>query len=74
MEVGDLDYVLVPIGLMVLGVYNVWLLYTIIHHPSRTVIGLNAQSRYQWVLSMMTVSTLSLSLSSIRFNSVGFCL
>ena len=69
MEVGDLDYVLVPIGLMVLGVYNVWLLYTIIHHPSRTVIGLNTQSRYQWVLSMMTVSTLSLSLSlSLQYS------
>ncbi|KAK7251689.1 hypothetical protein RIF29_35102 [Crotalaria pallida] len=54
MEVHDLDYVLVPIGLLVLGVYHVWLLYTIIRFPTRTVIGLNEISRYQWVLSMMT--------------------
>lgn len=66
MEVEDLDYVLVPVGMLVLLIYHVWLLYTIIRHPSRTVIGLNAQSRYQWILFMMTVSittTLSLSLS-----------
>ncbi|XP_019446185.1 PREDICTED: uncharacterized protein LOC109349712 [Lupinus angustifolius] len=54
MEVHDLDYVLVPIGLLMLGIYHVWLLYTIIRFPSRTVIGLNELSRYQWVLSMMS--------------------
>ena len=59
MEVQDLDFVLVPLGLLVLGTYDVWLLYTILRHPSRTVIGLNAMSRHQWVLSMMTVSNLS---------------
>lgn len=68
MKAQDLDYVLVPMGLMVLGMYHVWLLYTIISHPSRTVIGLNAQTRYQWILSMMTVSILfSLSLSLVLF-------
>ncbi|XP_019437453.1 PREDICTED: uncharacterized protein LOC109343555 [Lupinus angustifolius] len=54
MEVEDLDYVLVPTGLFVLGIYHIWLLYTIIRFPSRTVIGLNEISRYQWVLSIMT--------------------
>jgi len=63
MQVQELDYVMVPLGLLVLGMYHVWLLYTIICYPSRTVIGLNANSRYQWVLSIMAVSILSLHLS-----------
>lgn len=63
MEVDELDYVLVPLGVLVLGIYHVWLLCTIIRYPSHTVIGLNAQSRYQWVLSIMAVSTLFLSFS-----------
>lgn len=54
MEIEDLDYVLVPVGILVLLIYHVWLLYTIIRHPSSTVIGLNAQSRYQWTLFMMS--------------------
>ncbi|XP_027917342.1 uncharacterized protein LOC114176488 [Vigna unguiculata] len=53
MEVDELDYVLVPLGVLVLGIYHVWLLCTIIRYPSHTVIGLNAQSRHQWVLSIM---------------------
>ncbi|KAL5174698.1 putative ribonuclease H protein [Glycine soja] len=48
MQVQELDYVLVPLGLLVLGMYHIWLLCTIMRYPSRTVIGLNAQSRYQW--------------------------
>nr|XP_025690928.1 uncharacterized protein LOC112792059 isoform X2 [Arachis hypogaea] len=61
MEIAELDYVLVPVGVLVLGIYHAWLLYTIIRHPSRTVIGLNAQSRYQWdplkngVLAVQTI-------------------
>ncbi|XP_004299565.1 PREDICTED: uncharacterized protein LOC101293202 [Fragaria vesca subsp. vesca] len=54
MEEEDLDYVLVPLGLCVLGTYHVWLLITVLRHPIRTVIGLNAQSRHQWALSMMS--------------------
>ncbi|CAJ2675983.1 uncharacterized protein LOC123918397 [Trifolium pratense] len=54
MEIEDLDYVLVPIGMLVLLFYHAWLLYTIIRHPSSTVIGLNAQTRYQWILFMMS--------------------
>lgn len=48
-----MDYVLVPSGLVVLGIYHLWLLLTIIRHPTTTVIGLNAVSRHQWVLHMM---------------------
>jgi hypothetical protein len=64
MKIEELDYVMVPVGMMVLLSYHAWLLYTIICHPSRTVIGLNAQTRYQWILFMMSVSTLSLSMLS----------
>jgi len=63
MEEREVDYLLVPLGVLVLGIYHVWLLFTIIRHPSHTVIGLNAQSRYQWVLSIMAVSILFLSFS-----------
>ncbi|XP_031500833.1 uncharacterized protein LOC116264641 [Nymphaea colorata] len=53
MEETDLDFVLVPCGLMVMAVYHVWLLHRVIHFPSRTVIGLNALNRQQWVSTMM---------------------
>ncbi|XP_027340517.1 uncharacterized protein LOC113853968 [Abrus precatorius] len=49
-----LEYVLMPLGLLVFLIYHVWLVYTIRCNPLRTVIGLNAESRHQWVLSMMT--------------------
>ncbi|KAH7839618.1 hypothetical protein Vadar_006346 [Vaccinium darrowii] len=52
MEEKELDYVLVPLGLTVFGVYHVWLLYSILRHPTTTVIALNADSRRQWVFSM----------------------
>ncbi|PON82271.1 hypothetical protein TorRG33x02_218870 [Trema orientale] len=54
MKEGCLDFVLVPFGLFLLGTYHVWLLVTIRRHPRKTVIGLNAESRHQWVFSMMT--------------------
>ncbi|KAJ4838967.1 hypothetical protein Tsubulata_017369 [Turnera subulata] len=53
MEEEALDYVLVPVGLGVMGVYHCWLLYTILRYPRRTVIGINAESRHQWVHAMM---------------------
>lgn len=49
-----LEYVLVPLGLLVFLFYHIWLVYNIIHNPLRTVIGLNAESRHQWVLAMMS--------------------
>ncbi|XP_040998198.1 uncharacterized protein LOC121244247 [Juglans microcarpa x Juglans regia] len=48
-----LDYVLVPLGLLVFGVYHLWFLFTILRFPRRTVIGLNAEIRRLWVSSMM---------------------
>ncbi|KAF2541832.1 hypothetical protein F2Q68_00032373, partial [Brassica cretica] len=49
-----LDVILVPAGLVVMVAYHVWLGYAIIHRPKLTVISLNAESRRQWVFSMMT--------------------
>lgn len=62
-KVDSLDYLLVPAGLLVLGIYHVWLFITVLRNPIRTVIGLNAHTRQQWVFSMMTVSPLFLPLS-----------
>lgn len=55
MENNDLDYVLVPAGMLVMVVYHVWLLYQIRHNPARTVVGMNAINRRFWVTSMMEV-------------------
>ncbi|MED6204506.1 hypothetical protein PIB30_009511 [Stylosanthes scabra] len=54
MEMKELEYVLVPLGLLVFVLYHVWLLYSIHRNPLGTVIGLNAHSRHQWVLCMMS--------------------
>ncbi|XP_021292457.1 uncharacterized protein LOC110422768 isoform X1 [Herrania umbratica] len=54
MEEDKLDCLLVPLGLLLLASYHVWLLFTVLKHPTRTVIGLNAESRHQWVFAMMT--------------------
>lgn len=56
MEEKQLDLVLVPLGMAVLLAYHVWLLFTIRRNPRRTVIGLNAESRHNWVLCLMAVS------------------
>ncbi|KAJ0790100.1 hypothetical protein HanPI659440_Chr05g0211141 [Helianthus annuus] len=55
MEEKDLDFVLVPVGLLVMAVYHVWLLYRIRRKPVRTVVGMNAINRRFWVSSMMEV-------------------
>ncbi|KAK7320134.1 hypothetical protein RJT34_04868 [Clitoria ternatea] len=49
-----LELVFVPLGLLVFLMYHVWLVSTILRNPLRTVIGLNAESRHQWVLTMMS--------------------
>lgn len=67
MEQDKLDFLLVPIGLLLLVLYHVWLLYTIVKNPTTTVIGLNAKSRYQWVFAMMSVSPSFLSLIIFKF-------
>ncbi|KAL5226607.1 hypothetical protein ABZP36_014872 [Zizania latifolia] len=48
-----LDLVLVPLGLAVVAGYHLWLLYAILRHPTRTVVGLNALARKRWVAAMM---------------------
>jgi hypothetical protein len=50
-----LDLVLVPLALAVLACYHLCLLYTILRHPTRTVIGVNALARKRWVAVMMAV-------------------
>lgn len=56
MEEKKVDYVVVPVGLMVLLIYHCWLLITVLRNPRRTVIGINAESRRQWVYALMAVS------------------
>ncbi|KAF7834600.1 uncharacterized protein G2W53_009459 [Senna tora] len=70
MEEERLDIVLVSLGLLLFGSYHVWLLCTILRNPFRTVIGLNAESRHQWVLSMMNdpLKNGVLAIQTIRNN------
>lgn len=55
----QLDLVLVPLALAALLAYHLWLLYAILRHPTRTVIGLNAIARKRWVAAMMAVGIFS---------------
>ncbi|XP_071703748.1 uncharacterized protein [Rutidosis leptorrhynchoides] len=70
MENNDLDYVLVPAGLVVMVVYHVWLIYEIRHKPASTVVGMNAINRRFWVTSMMedTQKTGVLAVQTLRNN------
>ncbi|KAK7855318.1 hypothetical protein CFP56_028332 [Quercus suber] len=54
MEETFLNFLLVFSGLFVMGIYHVWLLFTILCNPRRTVIGFNAECRQAWVFSMMS--------------------
>ncbi|XP_073148384.1 uncharacterized protein [Henckelia pumila] len=53
MEEKVLDYVLVPLGLIVMVAYHIWLLREIINRPTATVIGANVIYRRLWVRAMM---------------------
>uniref|UniRef100_A0A803PR72 Uncharacterized protein n=1 Tax=Cannabis sativa TaxID=3483 RepID=A0A803PR72_CANSA len=44
---------LVPLGILGMVVYHGWLLYRVIYHPTKTVIGVNAIHRRYWVRAMM---------------------
>ena len=55
MEKRVLDYLLVPLGLVAMVGYHSWLLYRIMKHPTKTVIGVNAINRRFWVRAMMEV-------------------
>ncbi|KAJ9691750.1 hypothetical protein PVL29_013823 [Vitis rotundifolia] len=53
MEKQILDYTLVPAGLLLMAAYHIWLLFFILNHPNKTVIGVNAFNRRFWVSAMM---------------------
>ncbi|XP_062076083.1 uncharacterized protein LOC133780256 [Humulus lupulus] len=53
MEKRVIDYMLVPLGLLAMVVYHGWLLYRVMHHPTKTVIGVNAIHRRSWTRAMM---------------------
>lgn len=57
MEKEILDYVLVPVGLLFMVAYHIWLLNRILKHPNRTVIGINSINRHFWVRAMMEVNS-----------------
>lgn len=73
MEISQIDYILVPCGLLVLAVYHVWLVVMIIRAPERTVIGLNAESRRQWVYCLMKdpLKNGTLAVQTIRNNMMA---
>ncbi|GLJ40241.1 hypothetical protein SUGI_0826170 [Cryptomeria japonica] len=48
-----LDATLVPAGVILMGLYHVYLVYKIAHHPKTTVIGLNNINRRLWVHAIM---------------------
>lgn len=50
-----LDLILVPSGLFVMVAYHLWLLYQVVKHPTKTVIGVNSINRRYWVQAMMEV-------------------
>ncbi|KAL8538264.1 hypothetical protein ACS0TY_000295 [Phlomoides rotata] len=47
------DFVLVPLGLLVMVAYHLWLLRQIDRRPATTVFGINAFNRRLWVRAMM---------------------
>ncbi|KAJ8427920.1 hypothetical protein Cgig2_023296 [Carnegiea gigantea] len=53
MEVEMLDFILVPLGLMIMATYHLWLLHEIIKKPAKTIVGIHAINRRLWVQAMM---------------------
>lgn len=68
MEEKNLDFVLVPLGLVIMAVYHLWLFSAVIRKPKSTVVGLNALARKRWVKFMMAVSYILPSLLPFLFN------
>ncbi|KAJ0968602.1 hypothetical protein J5N97_025519 [Dioscorea zingiberensis] len=70
MEKQELDFVLVPLGLIVMAGYHAWLFHRVIRHPTRTVIGINSINRRLWVESMMQDQTKNgvLAVQTLRNN------
>ncbi|KAJ3672626.1 hypothetical protein LUZ60_007347 [Juncus effusus] len=70
MKSEDLDFVLVPLGLVALVMYHLWLLFQIRILPGQTVIGINARNRVTWVETIMEEpgKTGVLAVQTIRNN------
>ncbi|KZV44510.1 hypothetical protein F511_24259 [Dorcoceras hygrometricum] len=70
MEEQILDYVLVPLGLILMVSYHMWLLRQIISRPATTVVGMNAINRRFWVRAMMEDPSKNgiLSVQTLRNN------
>ncbi|GAA0152949.1 hypothetical protein LIER_37595 [Lithospermum erythrorhizon] len=64
-----LDWILVPLGLVLMVSYHIWLLHQIFNNPIRTVVGINAANRRLWVSAMMEDSSNGvLSVQTVRNN------
>ncbi|CAL1376165.1 unnamed protein product [Linum trigynum] len=48
-----LDFTLVPLGLILMSCYHLWLLFRVLNHPSKTTIGVNSINRQFWARAMM---------------------
>ncbi|GMN44263.1 hypothetical protein TIFTF001_013452 [Ficus carica] len=61
---------LVPLGLVAMVAYHIWLFYRIVKHPTKTVIGVNAINRRFWVRAMMEDTSKNgvLSVQTLRNN------
>ncbi|KAH7853860.1 hypothetical protein Vadar_007434 [Vaccinium darrowii] len=70
MEKQILDYTLVPIGIVIMVGYHIWLLHQVVKHPSTTVIGFHAINRRFWVSAMMEGSPRNgvLAVQTLRNN------
>ncbi|XP_073012278.1 uncharacterized protein [Typha latifolia] len=70
MKKEDLDFILVPSGLLIMVFYHVWLVYRILRHPAKTVIGINAMNRRIWVQTIMedTAKNGILAVQTLRNN------
>ncbi|XP_072995020.1 uncharacterized protein [Typha latifolia] len=66
----ELDYILVPLGLLAMLGYHVWLLFRILRHPTTTVVGINSINRRIWVRTMMEDSAKNgvLAVQTLRNN------
>ncbi|PIA34989.1 hypothetical protein AQUCO_03700326v1 [Aquilegia coerulea] len=69
----QLDYVLVPLGLVIMLVYHLWLVYNIVYHPRKTVIGINSINTKIWVHTMMedTVKNGVCAVQTLRNNMMA---
>ena len=48
-----LDVVLVPLGLLLMASYHIWLWHKVRTRPETTIIGINAHGRRFWVHALL---------------------